>query len=176
MAGSYEEDEDRAEEEISLLSVNADIPPIFHKSLEELNDIESVHEEIDFIATRQSVTFDHRNGNSKPDDNRPYSDQTPSTVRRESLHKRPLSLSNIQIPKSSTSGPDSPTKHVDFVRDNLLLRRVQQQEYKRAHSHNTTEVDDGGFGQRQTMTHRRTQSSIPFGSSGKSQHSTLSLA
>lgn len=167
VAGSYEEDEDRAEEEINLLSVSSDIPPIFHKSLEELNDIESVHEEIDFISSRQTVTFDHRNGFSKPDENRPYSDQTPTTVRRESLHKRPLSLSNITMPKSTTSGPISPVKHVDFVKDNMLLRKVQQQEYKRANSDNTSSVDDGGFGKRGSMTHRRTQSSIPFGSSGK---------
>lgn len=150
-----------------MLSHNGEIPPIFHKSLEELNDIESVHEEIDFITTKQTITFEQRIEHSKPEDARPSSDANPLTKnRRESAHKRPLSLSNIQIPKGSTQGPLSPVKHLDFVKDNMLLRKVQQQEYKRAHSHNAP-VTDSVTIQTTTMTHRRTQSSVPFGYSGK---------
>lgn len=162
VAGSYEEDEDRAEEELSLLNVNAEIPSIFHKSLEELNDVESIHEEIDFINSRQSVTFDHRNGNAqKLDEVRPASETVVSKARKESLHKRPSSLSNIQFYKAAS--PESQVKHVEFAKENLLLRRVQQQEYKRTHSHNI----DGVAASKDVMTHRRTKSSIPFGSSGK---------
>ena len=147
-----------------MLSHNAEIPSIFHKSLEELNDIESVHEEIDFIATRQTVTFEQRNGHSRVDDLRPSSDQIPLKERRDSAHKRPLSLSNIKILPGQISGPISPTKHVEF-KENLLLRRVQQQEYKRAHSHNNAPASERVSIQASTMSHRRTQSSIPFGSS-----------
>lgn len=167
VAGSYEEDEDRAEEELNLLSHNAEIPPIFHKSLEELNDIESVHEEIDFITSRQTVTFDQRNGNSRFDDLRPSSEMVPPKERRESSHKRPLSLSNIQIPKGTILGPTSPIKHVEFVKDNMLLRKVQQQEYKRANSQNAPTTTDRSIFDPNTTKHRRTQSSIPFGSSSK---------
>lgn len=164
VAGSYEEEEDRADEEQGILGYKANIPPIFHKSLEELNDIESVHEEIDFIATKQTVTFD-RNGNLKQDEKRPFSAMVPPKNPHDSHHKRPLSLSNIQLLKTTTSGPDSPTKHVEFANENPLLRRVQQQEYKRAVSHNMPEID-GTSKHKESMTHRRTQSSIPFGSSG----------
>lgn len=163
VAGNYEEEEDRADEENSLLNVDAEIPPIFHKSIEDLNDIESVHEEIDFIASRTTVMFE-RNGR---DDKRPQSEMQSLKNSTESHHKRPLSLSNIQMPKSSTSGPDSPLKHVEFVTENMLLKRVQQQEYKRTISHNTP--GGGQTSQTQTMTHRRTQSSIPFGSAGKKE-------
>lgn len=168
VAGSYEEDEDRADEELSLLNVDAEIPPIFHKSLDELHDIESVHEEIDFISSKHSVTFE-RNGGPKPDESRPFSD-APQATRRESLHKRPLSLSNIQLPKSKLFGPDSPSKQPS---ENLLLRQVQQQEYKRTVSYNINQVDGAKIHQRETMTHRRTQSSIPFGTSGELMGRTL---
>lgn len=164
VAGSYEEDEDRAEEELGLLSHNAEIPSIFHKSLEELNDVESIHEEIDFITSRQTVTFDQRNGNSKPDDLRPASEMVPSVDRRGSAHKRPLSLSNIQVSKGP--GPLSPTKHVEFAKD-LLIKRAQQQEYKRTISHNVSQHSDEALDSKELKTHRRTQSSIPFGSSGE---------
>lgn len=170
VAGSYEEDEDRADEELSLLNVDAEIPPIFHKSIEDLQDVESVHEEIDFISSKHSVTFD-RNGGAKSDENRPFSD-VPQATRRESLHKRPLSLSNIQLPKSKLSGPDSPSKQPT---ENLLLRQVQQQEYKRTVSYNITQADGGKIHQRETMTHRRTQSSIPFGTSGELMGSNIKL-
>lgn len=171
VAGTYEEDEDRADEENSLLNVDAEIPPIFHKSIEDLNEIESVHEEIDFIASRTTVMFE-RNGR---DDKRPQSDvPTQMKPSNESHHKRPLSLSNIQLPKSSTSGPDSPLKHVEFATENMLLRRVQQQEYKRTVSHNVTAAGEQTK-LRETMTHRRTQSSIPFGSAGKRPESNQSV-
>lgn len=86
--------------------------------------------------------------------------------RKESLHKRPLSLSNIQLPKTNQVGPASPPKQVEFANENPLLRRVQQQEYKRTVSHNVTETD--GLPKKvDFLTHRRTQSSIPFGSKGE---------
>lgn len=149
---------------MGVLNVNAEIPPIFHKSIEDLNDIESVHEEIDFIASRTTVMFE-RNGAGR-EDQRPQSEMLPQSKIRDSNHRRPLSLSNIQIPKSTTSGPDSPSKHVEFVTENMLLRRVQQKEYKRTFSQNMTAAGEQTV-QRETMTHRRTQSSIPFGSAGK---------
>lgn len=164
VAGSYEEDEDRAEEELNILNVNAEIPPIFHKSIEDLNDVESIEEEIDFISMRQTVTFEHRrgshqNGNTNGEEIRPHSDTTPQKPRRESLHKRPSSLSNIQVQKTS----DLSMKHIEFSMENPLLKRVQQQEYKRAVSHHV----DGEVTQKEVATHRRTKSHIPFGSAGK---------
>lgn len=163
VAGSYEEDEDRAEEELSLLNVNAEIPPIFHKSIEDLNDVESVQEEIDFITTRQTVTFDHRYGspqNGHPE-SRPFSETVMTKAFHERAHKRPLSLSNIQVQKATSSmSPEPLVKHVEFAKENPLLRKLQQQEYKRTVSHN---VDDPT--KPKEMSHRRTRSSIPFGMS-----------
>lgn len=150
-----------------MLSHNAEIPSIFHKSLEELNDVESVHEEIDFIATRQTVAYDQQNGHSGLENHRPSSENNPPKERKESSHKRPLSLSNIQIPRDSISGPNSPIKHVEFVKESMLLKRIQQKEYSRANSHNVAPVSDGVIIQQKVRTHRRTQSSIPFGYSGE---------
>lgn len=175
VAGSYEEDEDRAEEDEqqSLLNFSGEIPPIFHKSLEELNEMESVHEEIDFIAARQSVTFEHRNGNSKADDPRPFSDVV-HTKKHDLTHRRPSSLSNIQFvnPATSLPSPESPPiKKVEFAKENILLRRVQQQQFKRTVSNNVDEK----VTQKDVMTHRRTQSSVPFGNSGKFLEKLLSF-
>jgi hypothetical protein len=163
VAGSYQEGEDRAEEDDeqqSLLNFSGEIPPIFHKSLEELNDVESVHEEIDFIATRQTVTFEHKH--SKANEPRPFSEIVQSK-QHGFVHRRPSSLSNIQLVNSGISLPSSetPTKHNEFSKENILLRRVQEQQYKRTLSNNA----DGAF-QKETVSHRRTQSSVPFGSSG----------
>ena len=129
-----------------------------------MNDNENVYEEIDFISSRQSITYEHRNGNSK-EDSRPMSDMT-EIKKHEFTHRRPSSLSNIQFANTerSLTSPEAPTsmtvKHVEFPKENVLLRKVQQQQYKRAISSNT-EVTD-----KDIMTHRRTQSNIPFGSSG----------
>ena len=162
VAGIYEEDEDRAEEDEerqqSLLNYSGEVPPIFHKSLEELNEIESVHEEIDFIASRQTVTFENRNGSPKPDEIRPFSYSVSAKQSEVHTHKRPMSLSNIQIPKHSVPGEDSPK-----LLDNLLLKRVKQQDFKRTVSHSADVVSDKVDGK----THRRTRSSIPFGSKKK---------
>lgn len=121
-----------------------------------------MQEEVDFAATRQ--TFELRNGISKTVDNRPASeilhDKKPDLT-----HRRPSSLSNIQLsnPLMSLPGPESPTKHVEFAKENMLLRRVQQQQYKRTVSN----YAGGSEFKDSTMTHRRTQSSIPFGNLGK---------
>lgn len=162
VAGSYEEDEDRAEEELSLLNVNAEIPPIFHKSIEDLHDVESVQEEIDFITTRQTVTFDHRNGtqNGQPD-SRPFSEMVMTKGFQDRAHKRPLSLSNIQVQKATSSmSPEPLVRHVEFAKENPLLRKLQQQEFKRTVSHNVEDPTKP-----KEMSHRRTRSSIPFGMS-----------
>lgn len=169
VAGSYEEDEDRAEEEQSLLNVNAEIPSVFHKSIEDLNDVESVQEEIDFITTRQTVTFEsrngsHQNGHSKPDDMRPFSEMVMGSIHIDRAHKRPLSLSNIQVQKASSSlSPEPIMKHVEFAKENPLLRKVQQLEYKRTVSY----AVDGSLPQKDVMTHRRTRSSIPLGTTSE---------
>lgn len=170
VAGSYEENEDRAQEEEendeheSFLNFTGEIPPIFHKSLEELNDLENetVREEIDFITTRQTVTFENRNENSISDDRRPSSDMI-HPKKHDFTHRRPSSLSNIQFSNPSVFPPVSDTvKHVEFAKDNVLLRRVQQQQFKRTVSNNTDEKVN-----RKDTMHRRTQSSVPFGISGE---------
>jgi hypothetical protein len=88
------------------------------------------------------------------------------TKKLDLTHRRPSSLSNIQFANTEMSlpSPELPTgaKHVEFSKENMLLRRVQQQQFKRAVSTNV-EAPNG----RDTLTHRRTQSSVPFGGSGK---------
>lgn len=168
VAGKYDENEDRSEEdrlslseEEQLLSFDGEIPPIFHKSLEELNDLDSVHEEIDFISSRQSITYEHRNGNSKEELPRPMSD-IHQLKKQEFTHRRPSSLSNIQFVNQEGNSTENPAnvKHVEFSKENLLLRRVQQQQFKRAISSNVeTEKNN-----KELHTHRRTKSSVPFGS------------
>lgn len=170
VAGSYEEAADREEEEQTLLNVNAPIPSIFHKSLDELNDVESVQEEIDFIATRQTIIYDrngnHANGNGALNhDDRPFSESIATTRFHDVRNlKRPSSLSNIQVLRASTSGsqfsPELQLKNPEVSKENLLLRRLQQQEFKRTISQ---EVGGTTPTQRDSMTHRRTKSSIPFG-------------
>lgn len=101
------------------LNVTHEIPPIFHKSVEELNDDENFASENDPQLSPEIQAFD----NSK-------------------THRRPMSLSGIQVPNSKSSVPQY---------ENVILRRVMQQEYKRTISHNVpTETD--------RSSHRRTQS------------------
>ncbi|KAG5670176.1 hypothetical protein PVAND_000457 [Polypedilum vanderplanki] len=153
VAGIYEEDADRADEEIALLNVNADIPNIFSKSLEELNDLE-VEEEIDFITERKTIS---RRGSVEPTSQeiRPLSEQ-PQPRPILGLHKRPMSLTNdapfrnIETNGSGMSGGD------------ILLRKLHQLEYKRTVSSNAV-IQDKVDGEIHVMTHRRTKSSVPFG-------------
>ncbi|XP_070504807.1 phospholipid-transporting ATPase IF isoform X2 [Chironomus tepperi] len=92
VAGMYEEDQDRADEELALLNVTPEIPKIFHKSIEELRDIETV-EEIDFLTSKTYITHRGSVEYTLTDENRPMSDAV--RVRNmEKAHTRHLSLNN----------------------------------------------------------------------------------
>lgn len=153
VAGAYIEDEDRAEEEMNgnLLNVTAEIPPIFHKSVEELNDIE---DEADFITMRP-VSSDIRNriqynGSMAPHENRPLS-----------LSNFPVTPNTSESSLSAINAGQAPQqKHVEFAKDPSLLRKIKQLEFKRTLSHNMEIIGNDEM-ENDVKVHRRTQSSIP---------------
>jgi len=179
VAGSYSEEDDREEEELNLLRVEAEIPPIFHKSMDELHEIERIEEEADYLsqaASQRISTINGNNGHALNGDVRPFSDLV---MQRnfERSHHRPLSLSNIQVPATpnasvtSLINPDNPPKQVDFVRDPSLISRIKQLEFRRNFSHqDTSPVDDVDMQKAaELLTHRRSKSHIPLGSKGESR-------
>lgn len=135
MAGSYSEDADKADEQNELLNVTNEIPPIFHKSLEDLCDAEDV---VDYVQPN-SPEIDQ--------DFRPFSvPQTAATNgKSDKTHRRPFSLSNIQMVHNSP-------EQIPKKQENVLLRNVRNQEYLRSLSHNIPDEVDS------KLSHRRTQS------------------
>lgn len=158
VSGIYQEDQDRAEEELALLNVNADIPNIFHKSLEELNDIESLQEEVDFITRRKVIT---RRGSSDievpNDESRPLSDATIIKNFQRSHKFRssdPSRGQSLMVTKNESS-----VKHVEFAQ--------QTTSFSRTISYTDTLPSD--FTDAKDKSHRRTKSSVPYGISSATQ-------
>jgi phospholipid-translocating ATPase len=144
---------------LALLNPNTEIPKIFHKSLEELNDIESVQEEVDFITARKIITRRGSNdiANGINDEVRPLSDAV--TIRNfERSHKRiasdPNRIQSLNITKNESTG-----KHVEFADKRTSFARTISQ----------IESSMSDFGEVKDKTHRRTKSSIPYGVSTTSQ-------
>lgn len=88
----YEEDQDRADEELAILNVTPEIPKIFHKSIEELRDIETV-EEIDFLTSKTYITHRGSVEYTLSDESRPLSDAVRAR-NLEKAHTRHLSLNS----------------------------------------------------------------------------------
>lgn len=175
VAGKYLEDEDEADEANSLLNVSNEIPQVFQESLEEETVPESDEnsDETDFISIRPKVTNSHlrvgiehlQNGHSILDETRPFSDQVVRRLHLQNLPNRPLSLTEgTMTPNSSVTSFHTdlvPKKQVDFTIDSELQKKIQLLQFKRTISH-----DDRTPEVLEIPTHRRTQSSVQFGSSG----------
>jgi phospholipid-translocating ATPase len=125
---------------LNLLNVSHEVPPIFHKSIEELNDEENFRDETEILPKPNSPEIQ-----SSESGFRPFSLATNNINKNngaDKSHKRPMSLSNIKLQNAHKAAP---------AYENIVLRRVKQQEYQRTISHDIqTEVDRG--------SHRRTQS------------------
>jgi phospholipid-translocating ATPase len=151
VAGIYEEDKDRAEEEFALLTaVDAEVPKVFHKSLEELNDEENIH--ADFVTTKKLRTVNV--SNEYLPENRPLSEI--NMVRNlERSHRRPHSL---------TTDPMSciEINNKELISDANLSKKIMQQEFKRTISQQNSGNEEQN-GKKNMGSHRRTKSSIPFG-------------
>lgn len=153
VSGIYEEDQDRAEEELALLNVTAEVPKIFHKSLEELNDIESVQEEVDFITSKKFITRRGSQESALPnDESRPLSD---AVILRnfERSHKFRQSDPNRGQSLNITAKNESSNKHVEFAKNTTSFTRTISQ----------TDSSMSDFGEVKDKSHRRTKSSVPYG-------------
>lgn len=177
VAGKYLEDEDEADEANSLLNVSNEIPQVFQESLEEETSVpesDDNSDETDFISIRPKVTNFHQkddseniqNGHSILDETRPFSDQIVRRLHLHNLNNRPLSLTegtmtpNVSV--ASFQADLAPKKNVDFTIDSVLQKKIQLLQLNRAISH-----DDTTSEATEIPKHRRTQSSVQFGSSGK---------
>lgn len=158
VGGIYEEDQDLAEEEIALLNPHTEIPKIFHKSLEELNDIESVHEEVDFIMSKKIIT--RRGSNDQkvpPSDFRPLSDAV--LLRNFDRSNKFRSSDPNRVQSLNETKTESAGKHVEFAdKRTSFARTISQVE---SSINDLADVKD--------KTHRRTKSSIPYGISSSNQ-------
>lgn len=158
VAGIYEEDQDRADEEqLALLNVNAEIPNIFSKSIEELTDIESYQEEVDFMTSRKIIdrrgSFENNLAN---DESRPLSDAV--MLRNfERSHKFRLSLDQL---KNNAKSLEQSSKQVDFIETNSQ-RGSHRVDYVRTISDSMSGVKP--HDKMDGPTHRRTKSSVPYG-------------
>ena len=175
VAGKYLEDEDEADEANSLLNVSNEIPQVFQDSLEEetVPESDDNSDETDFISIRPKVTNSHlkigseivQNGHSILDETRPFSDQVVRRLHLQNLPNRPLSLTEgTMTPNSSVTSFHAdlaPKKHVDFTINSELQKKIQSLQFKRTNSHNDTTPEV-----LEVPSHRRTQSSVQFGSSG----------
>lgn len=149
VAGIYQEDQDRDDEERALLQVSVEVPKIFHKSIEELNDIESVHENVDFITSRKVIS---RRGSVDTtilsDESRPLSD--PITTRNlDRSHKLRLSLTNDYTSNNDSINP-------------MLNRKHHKVDFHRTLSQDTS-TENHIIEDAKVLAHRRTKSSVPYG-------------
>lgn len=143
VAGIYEEDQDREDEELSLLNLSAEVPNIFHKSIEELNDIENLQEEVDFMTAKKVVS---RRGSL--DESRPLSDSV-ITRNFDRSNKVRLSLTKdftrnfISSINFQTNGSSTKVEYIRTLSQNMPIDHSSQDNIK-------------------VLSHRRTKSSIPY--------------
>lgn len=131
------------------MHVSVEVPKIFHKSIEELNDIESVKENVDFVISRKIISRRGSVENAiQSDETRPLSDSI--TIRSfDRSHKIRLSLTNDY------------TSNIDNINP-MLNRKLNKVDFHRALSQNSS--TENHFNEEvKVLAHRRTKSSVPYG-------------